>query len=196
MRRASSAAAVAVMAVAGVLTLLAPSPASGQAYTDECTTLTGSQDLGSMTVGQTRTFRLTPTCTFTSGSTATVTVNGVSFTKPVTPGGSVDVTVNAVSNTLLEVNPQVPARCGPNTITAAAPSTVADGEIVTQTGTFNLVCAAATPTTVTPTTVTAVRTGVLARTGAALSSWGAAAVALVAMGGVLLAVGRRRAFGG
>ncbi len=188
------------MAVAGVLTLLAPSPASGQEadYTAECETLTGSQDLGSMTVGQTRTFRLTPTCTFTGGATATVTVNGVSFTKPTTAGGSVDVTVNAVSNTVLEVNPQVPARCGPNTITATAPSTVADGKLVTQTGTFNLVCTAATPNTVTPTDVTAapIRTGVLARTGAALSSWGAAAIALVAMGGVLLVVGRRRAFGG
>ncbi|HWI03871.1 MAG TPA: hypothetical protein VNT52_08615, partial [Acidimicrobiales bacterium] len=61
-------------------------------------------------------------------------------TKTVNPDGTVTLTITVLSPTQLSVNPIVPAVCGLNTITVTAPSSVANGQSVTQTVTFNLIC--------------------------------------------------------
>lgn len=188
MRRRTSAALGAAAVLFGMLSLLSPSSAAAQDYTASCNVLSGSQDLGNITVGQRFAFQLRPQCTFTAGASATITANGVSFTKPVNANGFVDVTVNVISETVLEVNPQVPARCGVNTISAVAPSTVAAGRQVVQTATFNLLCAGAPGAPTTP----ARSAGVLSRTGSDVLPWAAGALGLLMAGAVLVVAGQRR----
>ena len=119
MRRIRSAAMTAVACLAGVLLSLAPPAtaqtggagvggtatggtgtgtggAGGAALTGyppgPCTVLSSSQFVGDITVGQTFTIRVTPTCLFTPGGTATIVVNGSQpFTKTVNPDGTVTI---------------------------------------------------------------------------------------------------------
>jgi hypothetical protein len=188
MRRTASSAigAVLALALASAVVVLTPSPALPQAYPQPCNVLSGTQVLGDVRVGDTFTFQLAPQCTFTVGASATVDVNGVVFTKAVNASGFVEVTVRVVSENLLEVNPQAPARCGTNTISATAPSAVAGGQPVTQTAVFNLLCGAA------PRAATPVR-GRLSLTGTDVLPWAAAALALLVVGALLVTASRRRA---
>ena len=111
-----------------------------------CDVLSGTQFAGNVTVGQTFTVTVAPTCLFTPGGTASVVVNGSpAFSKPVNADGTVTVTVTVLSTTQLSVNPIVPAVCGLNTISVTAPSAVAGGQLVTQNVTFNLICPGVQP---------------------------------------------------
>lgn len=175
------------LALASAVVVLTPSSALSQAYPQPCNVLSGTQSLGDVTVGQRFSFQLAPGCTFTPGTTVSINVNGVVFTKVANAAGFVDVTVNVLSQTEMEVNPRVPARCGVNTITGTGPSTVAGGRQVTQSASFNLLCGAAAPKAATP-----VR-GRLSLTGANTVPLAAAAFALLMVGALLTVASRRRA---
>lgn len=189
MRRRTSAAIGAAVALTSLLALLAPAPVSAQTgYPPAaCNVLTGAQTLGDVTVGQRFSFQLAPTCPWTPGAAVTVQVNGVLIPgKVANANGFVEVTINVLSQTLLEVNPQVPGRCGTNTVTGTGPSAVAGNRQVTQTASFNLVCdGVAKP-------AAPVR-GRLSLTGANITRWAASALVLLLIGTVLVAADRRRA---
>ena len=178
------------MALVGVFALVAPAPVSAQTGypPGACNVLSGAQNLGDVRVGQRFSFQLTPTCPWTVGAAVNVVVNGVVIPgKIANANGFVDLTINVVSQTLLEVNPQTPARCGINTITGTGPSAVAGNRQVTQTATFNLLCDAAAAKPATPVT------GRLSLTGANVLRWAASALVLLLIGTVLVAADRRRA---
>ncbi len=188
--------------VCGTLFLLAPA-ASAQTTgypPGLCTVLVGSQDVGSVTVGQTFTVQLAPPCVFTPGTSVTVTVNGVTVTgKIANANGFVLVTITATSATQLSVDdPTVtPAVCGVNTIVAKGPSAVTGGKIVTQTATFTLICpgttTGATTTGGTTTGAATANTGRLSLTGTNSLRLLAIAIALVAIGSMFVVATRRRA---
>lgn len=189
MRRRTTAAMGALVALAGALALVAPSPVSAQTGypPGPCNVLAGFQELGDVRVGQRFTFQLAPQCVWTPGATINITVNGASFTKTANANGFVDVTVNVLSQTQAEVNPTVPVRCGINTIVGVGPSRVAGDRQVTQTATFNLICDAAPAKPATPVT------GRLSLTGSNVLPWAAAALALLMVGALLTVASRRRA---
>ena len=125
-----------------VLSLLVPSATAQTGYPPgPCAVLGGSQFAGNVTVGQTFTVTVAPTCLWTPGATANVIVNGSTpFTKTVNADGTVTLTVTILSTTQASINPIVPVACGINTIQVTAPSAVAGDRPVTQTVTFNLIC--------------------------------------------------------
>jgi hypothetical protein len=172
--------------VGGALTSFIPAAAAqtGAGYPPaDCAVLVGSQAGGELAVGQTLTITVAPTCVYTPGASVTVVVNGVSAgAKVVNANGTVTVTITAVSETTLSVNPQVPARCGVNTMTVTGPSAVAGGRTVTQNVTFNLRCAAVAPKVASP----------LARTGANVARYGGAALVLLVAGSLIVMASRRR----
>jgi hypothetical protein len=171
--------------------LLSASPAASQAATTTTTPYPGqacnrnsTSDLGTMAVGQVRTFTLTPNCVFTNGTPVTKSVNGTNVgTQNASAAGSVTVEVNAVSQTQLSIDDPVivPAVCGTNRIVATGASAAAGGATVTHTGTFTLTCAA-----------TGTPPGGLSRTGQNLVRWSIAAAALIAVGAFLVIADRRR----
>ena len=191
MRRNASSAigALLALALASAVVVLTPSPALPQAYPQPCVQVTGSQSVGDIRVGETFTFQIAPQCTFTVGATITINANGVVFTKVANVAGFVEVTVRVISQAAFEINPTVPAKCGPNTITATGPSTVAGGRPVTQTATFNLACDAGTPRARAATPVR----GRLSLTGTDVLPSAAAALALLLVGPLLVTASRRRA---
>src|SRR4051794_24341670 len=151
MRRSRIAAVLAATSLLGLL-LAFVSPAGAQTGypPGPCTVLTGSQFAGNANVGQTFTVTVTPTCTFTAGGTATVVVNGTSFTKVVKANGTVTITITVVSATQLSIDDPilVPAQCGINTISVTAPSAVANGQNVTQVVTFSVNCPGVPPVSI------------------------------------------------
>lgn len=158
-------------------------PASGQTgYGDPCNPPTSTQNLGSLDVGATATYRLSPTpCTLNPGAALTVTVNGINIPgKVADANGTVLVTVRAVSRTQLEIDDpvNVAAVCGNNNIVVRGPSKAAANVTVNHTGTFNLVCPVAG--------------GTVPRTGSSTLRWVSVATVLVALGAAFLAVERRR----
>jgi hypothetical protein len=185
----------------GVLMVFAPAAVAQTGYPPgACTVLTGTQDVGAVNVGQTFKVQLAPTCAFTPGTAVTVTVNGVNVTgKVANANGFAVVTITATSASQLSVDDPTlaPAVCGTNTVTARGPSTVANGQIVTQTATFTLICPGPTTTGAATTGVGASgpavpSTGRLSLTGANITRWLLAALALVAAGSVLVLADRRR----
>lgn len=187
MRRRFSA-LTALMAVLGGTTLLVAPAASAQVGypPGACTVTVGSSgDFGAFPVGSTVTLTLRAVCTFT-GTTATVIVNGqAAGTKPIAPDGTVVVTVTILSPTELSVNPFVRGHCGVNTVSATGFSASA-GTNVTQTATFTVLCPGVRPA------ARAAR-GRVAFTGGNIARWSAVALFLVALGGSLVALDRRRA---
>lgn len=133
--------------VACALFVLAP---AASAQTDgyppgPCTAVVGSQDVGTVTVGQHFTLQLAPVCVFTAGASVTVTVNGVSIPgKVANANGFVLVDITVVSATELSVDDPTtaPAVCGVNTVTASGPSSTAQGGVSSQTANFTLTCPA------------------------------------------------------
>jgi hypothetical protein len=175
--------------VAGLLMVLAPAASAQTSGAGTCTVLTGTQDVGSVTVGQTFRLQVAPTCGFTPGTTLTVTVNGVNIPgKVANASGATVVTITVVSATQLSVDDPVlvAARCGVNTVVATGVSAVAAGRAVTQTANFNLVCPSA-PAAATPVA------GRLSLTGANVARWAAGALALVMLGSLFVVSARRRA---
>lgn len=89
MRRAQALAGLAAL-VSGVVVMLAPAAHAQTGYPPGvCTAITGTSDVGAVTVGQRFVLQLAPTCLFTPGAAITVTVNGVNIPgKVAEPGGS------------------------------------------------------------------------------------------------------------
>ncbi len=200
MRRTLVASVVCSLVSAAALILAPIASAQTTGYPPgPCTVLVGTQDVGSVTVGQRFTLQLAPPCVFTSGASLTVTVNGVTITgKVANSSGFVLVTITATSATQLSVDDPTltPAVCGVNTVVARGPSTVAGGQTVTQTATFTLIC----PGTTTGATTTGATTGVATPTTGRLSLTGtnslrllAIAISLVAIGSAFVVATRRRA---
>jgi hypothetical protein len=177
-----------VALLGGTVLLLAP-PASAQVGypPGACTVTVGSSgDFGAFPVGATVTLPIRAVCTFDAGGTATVVVNGQpAGTKPIQADGTVLVTATILSTTELSVNPVVRGHCGVNTVAVTGRSASA-GTNVTQTATFTVLCPGVQPA------AQAVR-GRVAFTGANLVRWSAVALALVALGGSLVMLDRRRA---
>ncbi len=187
MRRRFPALATLVALLGGTTLLLAPPVRAQIGYPPgACTaTVASSGDFGAFPVGSTVTLTIRAVCTFT-GTTATVVVNGeVAGTKPIAPDGTVVVTATVLSPTELSVNPVVRGQCGVNTVSVTGPSASA-GTNVTQTATFSVLCTGESPA------ARAVR-GRVAFTGENIARWSAVALFLVALGGLLVALDRRRA---
>ena len=189
--------AIAVLAglVGAVVLLVAPAASAQTGYPPGlCTTVTGSQHVGSVNIGQRFVVQVAPTCLFTAGTPVTVTVNGVDIPgKTAEPGGFVLVDIIVLSATQLSVNPIVPAICGTNTVTARGASSTAQGGISTQTATFTLNCPAVSGTgTAAPATPVA---GRLSLTGANTMRYAAVALALMVAGSLALVTTRRRRAG-
>lgn len=194
--RRTQAVAVLVGLVGAAVLLLAP-PASAQTGYPPglCITVAGSQNVGSVAIGQRFVVQVAPTCLFTPGTAITVTVNGVDIPgKTAEAGGFVLVEITVVSATQLSVDDPVltPAICGTNTVTARGASSTAQGGISTQSATFTLNCpvAASTVGQATPATPVA---GRLSLTGANTLRYTAVALALMVAGSLALVVSRRRA---
>lgn len=150
-----------------------------------CTSTTGTQTLGTFNIGDAFNIRFAPVCTWTPGTTVNVSVNGqANVTTPVVDNsGGATIQVRLLSTTVMEINPQVPAVCGTNTLVATGASTGTTGP-VTQTVTFVNSCAA--PGT---------KTGGVALTGSDVAVPSAVALAAVMAGSVLVVAARRRRAG-
>jgi hypothetical protein len=173
--------------IGGALALAAPAASAQTGYPPgNCTTLTGSQNAGTVDVGQTFTIPVSPTCVFTPGAAVNVTVNGVNIPgKVANASGVVAVTITVVSATQLSVDDpvSVPSQCGGNTVVATGPSAAAGGSTVTQSAGFRVRCPAATANAT---------KGTVAFTGANIAKWSAGALVLIAGGFGLLFLSRRR----
>lgn len=175
-----------------VLLVVAPAAPAQTGYPPgQCTAVTGSQNVGSVNIGQRFVLQVAPTCLFTPGTPVTVTVNGVDIPgKTAEAGGFVLVDITVLSATQLSIDDPVltPAICGTNTVTARGASPTAEGGFATQVATFRINCPGA-PGAGTPTPA---RGGLLSRTGANSLGYAAAALALVVAGSMFLVVTRRR----
>lgn len=160
-----------------------------------CTAVTGTQDVGTVTIGQHFVLQVAPTCLFTVGAALTVTVNGVDVPgKVANASGQVLVTITVVSATQLSVDDPVttPANCGVNTVTVSGPSATAQGGTATQTATFTLTCPVA-PAVVTPVSpATPILTRGLSLTGANSARVAALALVLLLTGSLAVLTTRRR----
>jgi hypothetical protein len=184
--RRTQAMAVLVVLLTGVLLLVAPAAPAQTGYPPgPCTTVTGSQHVGSVNIGDRFVVQLAPTCLFTPGIPVTVTVNGVDIPgKTAESGGFVLVDITVVSATQLSIDDPVltPAFCGTNTVTASGVST--------QTATFTLNCPPASgPGTAGVATPIA---GRLSLTGANTMRFVAMALTLMVAGSLALVITRRR----
>lgn len=196
MRRTQAVGALVVL-VSGLLFVLAPAAPAQTGYPPGlCTATTGTQDVGTVEVGQRFVLQLAPTCTFTPNAPVTVTVNGVDIPgKVANASGFVLVDVTVVSTTQLSIDDPVltPAICGVNTATATGPSSTAQGGTSTQTARFTINCpvgpAASGPVVATPVQ------GRLSLTGANSARFAAIALALVAGGSLAVVLTRRRRAG-
>jgi hypothetical protein len=190
--RRTQAVAVLVGLLGAAMLLVAPAASAQTGYPPGlCTAVTGSQNVGSVNIGQRFVLQVAPTCLFTPGTPVTVTVNGVDIPgKTAEAGGFVLVDVTVVSATQLSIDDPVltPAICGTNTVTARGASSTAQGGISTQTATFTLNCPAG-PGTASPATPVA---GRLSLTGANTMRFVAMALTLMAAGSVALVFTRRR----
>jgi len=157
--RRTQAMALTMAVLGGVLLFVGPAASAQTGYPPGlCTTVTGTQDVGNVDIGQRFVLQLAPTCLFTPGAAVTVTVNGVDIPgKTAEPGGFVLVDITVVSPTQLSIDDPVltPAFCGTNTATASGPSATAQGGISTQTATFTIALSAPSTDTVTVTYGTA-----------------------------------------
>jgi hypothetical protein len=158
----------------------------GTSVPPPCTS--GNINAGNVSVGQTVKFTLCGE--FTDGSSVDVVVNGKDVGTKTPLDGSVQVVIEVISPTVLQVDDPVSATavCGSNTAVATGPGTPG-----TATGTFNLVCTSTTTsTTVGATTSTTKATGALAFTGARILEALLIAAALIVVGAVLVLMQRRR----
>ena len=192
--RRTQAMAVLVGLVGAVMLLVAPAASAQTGYPPgQCTAVVGSQNVGSVNVGQRFVLQVAPTCLFTPGTQITVTVNGVDIPgKTAEPGGFVLVDITVISATQLSIDDPVltPAICGTNSVTARGASSSAQGGISTQTATFTLNCPAPSgPGTAGVATPVA---GRLSLTGANTLRYTAVALALVVAGSLALVTTRRR----
>jgi hypothetical protein len=191
--RRTQAVAVLVSLVSGLVLLVVPAASAQTGYPPgPCTAVTGSQNVGSVNVGQRFVLQVAPTCLFTPATPVTVTVNGVDIPgKTAEAGGFVLVDITVLSANQLSIDDPVltPAICGINTVTARGASSTAQGGFSTQTATFTLNCPATGTGTPTPATPVA---GRLSLTGANSMRFVAVALTLMVAGSLALVVTRRR----
>ncbi len=198
MRRTQAIAALVAMVSALLVLLAPPAPAQTAGYPPgPCTLISGTQNVGTVEIGQRFVLQLAPTCVFTAGAAVTVTVNGVNIPgKTAEASGVVLVDITVVSATQLSVDDPVltPAICGVNTVTAQGPSPTAQGGISTQTANFTLNCpgVGTTPTTAAPGGPAGPVRGRLSLTGANSPRYVAIALALMVAGSMFVVVTRRR----
>ena len=189
MRRSRVVAVLVALVCGAFAVVLAPAAGAQTGYPPgSCTVVSGTQDVGTVTVSQRFLLQVAPLCLFTPGTVVTVTVNGVDIPgKTAEPGGFVLVDITVISATQLSIDDPVltPAICGTNTVVARGASSVAVGGISTQTATFTLTC----PAGATPVNNSG---GLLSRTGAEPQRYIAVALALMVAGAVTLTVTRRR----
>lgn len=180
-----------VAVVGGLLALVAPAASAQTGYPPGvCTTVSGTENVGSVEVGQHFALQLAPTCLFTPGAAITVTVNGVNIPgKVARAGGFVLVDITVVSSTQLSIDDPVlvPAVCGVNSATARGPSSTAQGGISTQTANFTVNC----PPIVVAQTARPVQ-GRLSLTGSNSVRMAVLALALVTSGSIAVLLTRRR----
>ncbi len=193
MRRSFSVAAL--VAFIGGAALLVASPAMAQTpgYPPTCNPVDGVQDAGSHQIGETFKANLLPVCLFNPGSNVNVTVNGQAVgAKVAAADGSITVTVRVVSATELAIEDpvSVSGQCGPNTIVGNGPSATA-GRNVTQTANFTVICPGVNGPGGNGGAVTPVK-GSVAFTGANIAKWALVALVLIGVGGLLVALNRRR----
>ena len=192
MRRTQAMAAL-VGLVGAMMLLVAPAASAQTGYPPgQCTAVTGSQNVGSVTIGQRFVLQVAPTCLFTPSAAVTVTVNGVDIPgKTAEPSGVVLVDITVVSATQLSIDDPVltPAICGINTVTARGPSSSAQGGVSNQTAHFTLTCPPSGPATAGPATPVA---GRLSLTGANTLRYTAIALTLMIAGALALVVTRQR----
>lgn len=189
MRRKFMSAMGAVCLIAGATLFSLAAPATAQPYPPgPCDPPVSANFAGSFAIGSTITFTLPPTCVWNAGAPLTVTVNGVSIPgKVASANGSTTVTITIVSATQLSVDDPilVAGHCGTNTITGVGPSSVSRTGQSTHTTTFDVACdgVAARPA----------RGGTVALTGANVVRWSMIAAGLMLVGGLFVAIDRRRA---
>jgi len=192
MRRTFSVAAL--VAFLGSAAFLAAPTAMAQlpGYPPTCNPADIPQDAGSHAVGTTFKVAVPPPCVFTPGATISATVNGTDVGKKTADAsGFITVTVRVVSATELSIDDptSVVGRCGVNSVVGTGPSQAA-GRAVTQTVNFTVVCPGTSPGggggAATPVK------GSVAFTGANIAKWAAIALALIAVGAVLVTLNRRR----
>ena len=188
--RLTQAMAAMVGLVGAVVLFVAPAASAQTGYPPgPCTAVNGTQDLGSVNIGQRFVVQLAPTCLFTPGAAVTVTVNGVDIPgKVAEANGAVLVDVTVVSTTQLSIDDPVltPAICGTNTVTARGPSST--GGVSTQTATFTLNCPTG-PGVASPARPV---TGRLSLTGGNVLRYVALALTLLVAGSMAVTVTRRR----
>lgn len=162
------------------------SPVAAQPYPPGPCTNPSANFAGTFAIGSTVRFTVPPVCAWDPGATVAVTVNGVTVPgKVASANGTTTVLITIVSATELSIDDQIlaPARCGTNTIVGVASSSAARGPS-THTTTFNIDCPgakAAKPSR-----------GGVALTGANVARWSAIALGLVLVGGLFLALDRRK----
>jgi hypothetical protein len=193
--------AVLVGLVGAVMLLVAPAATAQTGYPPgSCTTVSGSQNVGTVNIGQRFVLQVAPTCLFTPGTPITVTVNGIDIPgKTAEANGVVLVDITVISATQLSIDDPVltPAICGTNSVVARGASSSAQGGISTQTATFTLNCpagggggggggAGGTAGVATPVA------GRLSLTGANSMRYVAIALTLMVAGALALVVTRRR----
>jgi hypothetical protein len=199
-RCATAAIALLAMTAAAVFSLVPAASAQTGSGIGACTVVTGTQDVGTVQVGQQFVLQVAPTCSFNVGAVLTVTVNGVSVLgKVANVNGQVLITITAISATQLSIDdPTItPAVCGVNTVTVTGPSSASNTGVATQSATFTLTCGAATTTVTTIAGAVAVTaatpsSGTLSRTGADTVRAVAVALALLAIGSMAVVATRRR----
>jgi hypothetical protein len=181
-------AAVLAVSLGGLLTLTAPAAGAQTGYPPGvCNVTIGSQDAGTHAVGEAFSIVLAPVCIWDPGSVVGIVVNGQSVgTKAASANGTVTVNVVVASPTVLTINDpvNVAGHCGTNTVVGSGHSSAAGGATVTQTASFRVVC---------PTPPARAVQGRVAFTGANIARWGAIALALLAVGSLLVVADRRRA---
>ncbi len=193
MRRSFSVAALVAFIGSAALLVAPPAMAQTPGYPPTCNASDIPQDAGTHNVGDTFKVVLAPPCIFTPGASVNVTVNGTSVgTKIADSNGAVTLTVRSVSATEMVIDDpvSVTARCGVNTAVGTGPSAVA-GRNVTQTANFTLVCPGVNGPGGNGGAVTPVK-GSVAFTGANIAKWALVALVLIGVGGLLVALNRRR----
>lgn len=190
------------VAVGAAMTTVSPVHAQTGYPPGPCISFPSFQNLGTFAVGQTLSFKLTPTCAFTPGAAITVTVNGVNVPGKVAEADgtlNVQIQVTSATTALVDDPVSVPNICGANTIVATGPS-LAAGRNITHTATYTINCAAAAVVVGQP-TVTVVQpavivqqpvAGQLSRTGSDVMRWVGLGAALIVAGAATVLFVRRR----
>lgn len=186
MRRKVLCAAGAMCAFVSAAVFAVVEPAPAQPYQPGlCRPLFSSSFAGDVNVGGTIPVPLTPICIWDTGSDVVVTVNGEPVgTKTADSSGFVTVSITATSPSELSVDDPVivNGRCGENRVRGVGPSAAAQAD-VTHVATFNVLC---------PGAVAKPSKARVALTGANVMRWSAIAFGLVVVGGLFLAIDRRR----